>query len=82
MVPTCPAAGVSVTVGLPPLPPKTMLAFGTRSVLEEEALTVSSAGAVSASLMVKGIAAVETPGGVALSVMSLMVGALLAGLME
>src|SRR5882672_4460474 len=53
VVPLWPAAGVAVTVRLEPLPPKTMLAFGRRVVLEEEPLTVRLAAAVSASPTVK-----------------------------
>ena len=40
VVPVCPAAGVSVTVRLAPLPPKTMFAFGTSAGLVELPLTV------------------------------------------
>src|SRR3989442_14584593 len=48
-LPVWPAAGVTVTVRLAPLPPKTMFAFGTRVVFPELPLTTRLAAAVSAS---------------------------------
>ena len=51
-VPLWPAAGATVTVRLEALPPKMMLALGTRAGLEELPETVRLAAAVSASPMV------------------------------
>jgi hypothetical protein len=45
-VPLWPLAGVNVTVRFAPLPPKTMLAFGTNVVLLLLALSVSEDAAV------------------------------------
>src|SRR5205809_8002367 len=45
--------GVTVTVRLPPLPPKTRLPAGTRVGLAETPLTVRLAGGVSTSATVK-----------------------------
>ena len=45
-VPLWPLAGVTVTVRLAPLPPKTMLAFGTRVVLLLLPLTFKEPAAV------------------------------------
>ena len=59
--PYCPAAGVTVTVRLAPLPPRAMLLTGTRLVLEEAAATVRLAAAVSTSPTVKANAAVALP---------------------
>ncbi|MEO5332972.1 MAG: hypothetical protein H7839_13215, partial [Magnetococcus sp. YQC-5] len=39
-LPDCPDAGVTVTVRLPPDPPKTMLASGTKVLLDEDPVTV------------------------------------------
>src|SRR5436189_2191500 len=60
-VPVWPAAGVTVTVRLLPLPPKTMLPLGTRPVLEEAPLRVRLATGVSGSLTVKVMGRVEEP---------------------
>jgi len=60
-VPVCPAAGVTVTVRLAPLPPNAMLAFGTRVGLEELPLTVKLAAAVSASPTVKASGPAAAP---------------------
>jgi hypothetical protein len=57
-VPDLPAAGVTVTVRLAPLPPNTMFAVGTKVVEEEDLLSVRFAAAVSASPIVNEIAAV------------------------
>ena len=57
-LPVCPAAGVTVTVRLAPLPPNTMLATGTSAELEELALNVRLFTGVSVSFTVNGIAAV------------------------
>ena len=43
-VPTCPVAGLIVTVRFNPLPPNTMLPLGTTAVLSEVALRVNPAG--------------------------------------
>ena len=51
-------AGVMVTVRLAPLPPKTMLEFGTRFVSEDMPDRVSSAAGVTESPTVKGMAGV------------------------
>src|SRR2546423_9369813 len=52
------AAGVTVTVRLLPLPPKTMFALGTNVGFEELPLMVKLFAGVSASPIVKGIATV------------------------
>ena len=52
--PTCPAVGVTVTVRLLSLPPKMILAFGTRPGFEEDAESVRLAAGNSASPTVKG----------------------------
>ena len=52
------AAGVTFTVRLAPLPPKTILAFGTSVVEDELAESVNFVAEVSASPIVNGIAAV------------------------
>src|SRR6266511_3277723 len=57
-VPVCPAAGVTVTVRLAPLPPKTMLPLCTNVGLDELPLTVRLPAAVSTSPTVKLIAPV------------------------
>ena len=62
--PLRPAAGVSVIVRLPSLPPTTMPLAGSSTGLVENASTVRSAAAVSGSATVKGIAAVAVPIGV------------------
>ena len=58
-VPNWFGAGVTVTVRLEPLPPKTMLPLGTREGLDEEPITSRLEAAVSASPMVKEIGPVE-----------------------
>ena len=58
VVPIWPLAGVTVTVRFPPLPPKTMLAFGTKVVLLELLFRVRLLSGVSASATVNGIAEV------------------------
>ena len=55
-VPLWPDAGVMTTSRLPPLPPKAILAFGTRVVFEEVAERVKLPGCVNASSMEKVIA--------------------------
>ena len=57
-VPLCAEAGVRVTVRLPPVPPKTMLALGTSVGFDELPVTVRLPAAVSTSPTVNGIAAV------------------------
>src|SRR2546426_1364352 len=57
-VPVCPAAGVTVTVRLDPLPPNTMLLVGTSVALDDPLLNVRLPTGVSASPIVNGIAAV------------------------
>src|SRR6185503_4440968 len=57
--PVCAAIGVTVTVLLAPLPPKTMFALGTRAGFEELPITVKLPTGVSVSPTVNGIAAVE-----------------------
>lgn len=51
-------AGVTVTVRLVPVPPNTILPFGTSAVLLELPLTVKAAAEVSRSPTVKGSALV------------------------
>src|SRR6266545_4749724 len=63
-VPDWLAAGVTVTVRLAPLPPKTMLPLGTNKVLPELPLTVRLPAAVSTSPTVKLNGPVATPIGV------------------
>ena len=60
-VPVWPAAGVTVTVRPEPLPPKTILAVGTKVVLAEVPVSVRPDAGVSASLMVTPRAVVEVP---------------------
>ena len=67
-------AGVIVTVRDPPLPPKTMLLFGTSVRFEEVPETPSEPSAVSTSLIVKGIALVGVSSLVLLFVISDIVG--------
>ena len=57
-VPLPPAAGVMTALRPAPLPPKTMLATGTRVASDEVADRVNAFGDVSASPMVKAIGAV------------------------
>src|SRR5260370_37824954 len=54
-VPNVFVKGLRVTVRLLLLPPKTMLVFGTRLVLDDAAESVSAAAEVSASPIVKAI---------------------------
>ena len=79
-VPVCPAAGVSVIDRLFPLPPKTMLPFGTKSVFDELALTIKLPAGVSVSLTVKARAGVGVFRAVVWLTISLSVGAAAAGL--
>src|ERR1051325_1434915 len=60
-VPVWLAAGVTVTVRLPPLPPKTMFASGTNVGLDELPLRVKLPAAVSTSPTVKLIGPTATP---------------------
>ena len=60
-VPTCAGAGVTATVRLAPLPPKTMLAFGTNDGLDELPLNARLLNAVSTSPTVKPIGPVVPP---------------------
>ena len=60
-LPDCPVAGVMVIVLFAPLPPRTILAFGTRAVFEEEAETPRLAAGVSKSPTVKLNAEVLIP---------------------
>jgi hypothetical protein len=60
-VPLWPLAGVTVTVRLDPLPPKTMFAFGTKVVLLLLPLTLNEPAAVWVSPTVKAIASVLFP---------------------
>ena len=62
-VPVCPAAGVTVTVRLAPLPPKTILPAGTRDALEEIPLMVRLVSTESVSPTVNGIAVQVTTTG-------------------
>ena len=57
-VPLPPAAGVTTTLRLAPLPPKTILASGTSAAFEDVAESVKAPIAVSASPIVKAIAPV------------------------
>ena len=54
-VPLPPGAGVMTTFRLAPVPPKVMLAFGTRVVFDELPASVKLPGGVSASPMVNAI---------------------------
>jgi hypothetical protein len=69
------AAGVTVTVRLAPLPPKTMFPLGTNPVLEELPLSVRLPAAVSASPTVNAIAPVGVSSLVVWSAMFEIVGA-------
>ena len=55
VVPFSPATGVMTTFRLAPVPPKVMLAFGTRVVFDELPASVKLPGGVSASPMVNAI---------------------------
>jgi len=72
------AAGVTVTVRLPALPPNTMLFVGTRFVLEEALVSASRPADVSASPMVKEIGPVVPSSGMVWLPMAVIVGGLLA----
>ena len=61
VVPLWPAAGLRRMVRLASLPPKVMLASGTKVLFEELAASVRVVAAVSMSPIVTGMAAVETP---------------------
>ena len=76
-VPVLPAAGVTVRVRFAPLPPKRMLASGTRVWLLLLPVTVSDPAAVSMSPTVKVIAPVAVSWLVVWSEMLLIVGAAL-----
>src|SRR5262245_17697803 len=60
-VPVWPAAGVTVSVRLAPLPPKARLADGTRVGLDDLPLRVRLAAAVSRAPTVKGSGPTGTP---------------------
>ena len=61
-VPVFPASGVTVTVRFAPLPPKTMLAFGTSAEFEAVPTRVRFAAGVSVSLTTNELAGVGVPG--------------------
>lgn len=67
-------AGVMVTVRSDPLPPKTMLATGTRLVFDEDADTFRLAGSLSTSPIVKGIGLVDVSSSIVRLLNVLMVG--------
>src|SRR5258708_7003759 len=73
-------AGLMARARLVPLPPKTMLAFGTRFVLEELPVTVTWAGVFSGSPMVKEIGPVTVSSLVVTSEMREMLGESFTGL--
>ena len=75
-VPVWPAAGMSRRLREGPNPPKEMLPFGTRTGLEDEALTVSSVGTVSPSYTLNPCGAVITPGEAARAAMGPIAGGL------
>jgi len=77
-VPNWLAAGVTVTVRSAPLPPNTMLAFGTNVVLDELPVRTKSATGVSASPTVNDSAAVLVSSSMVWSAMSLIVGRVLS----
>ena len=77
-LPLSPVTGVIVTVRLEPLPPKTILASGTKVVLLEAPVTIKSATALSESFTVKAIAPVGVFSGVEWSFIVEIVGASLA----
>src|SRR5439155_3811293 len=58
-LPVCPAAGVTVTVRLAPLPPNTIFPRGTSPGLDDAALNCRFAGAISASPTVNAMGPVE-----------------------
>jgi len=74
-VPVFPAAGVTVTVRLAPLPPSTMFAFGINVVTVDDTESVKLDAEVSASPIVNGIAAVDWPDVTVWAPMEEMVGA-------
>src|SRR6266513_509459 len=59
VLPVCPAAGVTVTVRLAPLPPNTIFPLGTSPRLDDAPLNCRFAGATCASPTVNGIGPVE-----------------------
>src|SRR6186997_2235022 len=61
VVPLAPAAGVTTTLRLAPLPPKMILASGTSAVFDEVAESIRAPITVSASPIVKAIAPVGVP---------------------
>lgn len=73
--PDWPAAGVTVTVRLEPLPPNTTPDVGIKVVFEDERVRVKLFAAVSASLTVNASAPVEVPAAIVWSAMLLMTGA-------
>ncbi len=75
LVPVCPAAGVTLTVRLAPLPPKTIPLSGTSAGLLEVPLTVKLPTAVSMSPTVNPIAPVPVFTGMDRSAISPIVGA-------
>ena len=77
-VPDWPETGVTVTVRLLPLPPKTTFSLGTNAGLEEFALKARLATGVSASPMVKLSGPVEPSTGMVWLGMLLMVGGAVA----
>ena len=76
--PDSPAAGVMTAERAAPLPPKTMLALGTRVVSEEEPVTTRFAVGVSASATVKLMAGVAALSRTERLTMGEMVGAVWA----
>ena len=72
------AAGVTFTVRLVPLPPKTIAELGTSVVLDEEPETTRLPAAVSASLTVKPRAPVDVPAAIVVLGISLITGAMFA----
>ena len=73
-LPVCPGCGVIVTVRLPAVPPNTMPETGTRVGLPELPETVRLDAAVSGSLMLNGIAAVDVLAAITRLVMTEIVG--------
>ncbi len=80
LVPVCPAAGVTLTVRLAPLPPKTIPLSGTSAGLLEVPLTVKLPTAVSMSPTVNPIAPVPVFTGMDRSAISPIVGPSFTGL--
>ena len=73
------SAGVIVAVRFAPLPPKTMLALGTRVVFDDVAATTRVPAAVCASPTINGMAPVATSSLVTWSSTLLIDGGVLAG---